>query len=419
MKTVKKVTEKVILTIVTGLVTAIFTIGLGGAAITTQDNATLIAQADVKTTSNEVVVSGRNLTEKLAWLERNVDSNTTYILEVTANEAIDRQRFEYNEAKNVTIILKGDTVNRTVRPSAKQQGTAGVGYEHWYYQPLFLIIGEVTLVLENNITLLGHNNYEEGAIEVRGGEVIMRNGSAIKDFKGNRTIYFRYWDGKSGTFTMSGGIISGNRGNGVSGSVNITMTGGSISGNSGVGVSIGEFRIFTMNGGSISDNSRSGVYVSKDGSFTMNGGTITGNKNFLPTNYSGGGGVSNYGTFTLTAGTISGNKAKNGGGVLNSGTFTMSGGIITNNVAEEYGGGVFDFPSNTNIDQFSKTGGTITGYETDSINGNVVKDDKGVFSRRGHAVYTNSNSTGAIRRKETNSGPNENLNRNASTNWDN
>ena len=104
----------------------------------------------------------------------------------------------------------------------------------------------------------------------------------------------------------------------------------------GCGVSIAQVGTFTMTGGTISGNNAdpNGGGVYNDGTFTMNGGTIEWNN---ATNK--GGGVYNIGTFTMNGGTIEGNNAKYGGGVDNYVTFTMNGGTIEWNNAK-YGGGV-------------------------------------------------------------------------------
>jgi hypothetical protein len=56
----------------------------------------------------------------------------------------------------------------------------------------------------------------------------------------------------------------------------------------------------------------------------------------------------------------------------------------------------------------TKTGGTITGYDDDTDNGNVVKNASGVEQNNaGHAVYVSSS---AAKRRETTAGPTVNLN---------
>jgi hypothetical protein len=260
------------------------------------------------------IVPGGSLSEKLAWLDRSADSHNTYILEVSADENIAPFGFEYRDTINITIVLRGNDTNRTIR--LRSNGT------------MFRIGKNVTFILDNNITLHGHNGNTGSMVNIDGGSFRMRTGSAI----------------------------------------------------------IG--------------NTGSGVYISS-GTFEMIGGTVSGN-----TSASNGGGVYvSSGTFTMTGGTIFGNTAKIGGGAvyvspgplgIPSGTFVMRGGIITGNTALEYGGGVYIDPSFGN---FTKSGGTITGYNSDPDNGNVVNDGSGPIARRGHAVYRSTSM-----RKETSAG---------------
>jgi parallel beta-helix repeat protein len=87
----------------------------------------------------------------------------------------------------------------------------------------------------------------------------------------------------------------------------------------------------------------------------------------------------------------------------------MRGGTITGNTARGNGGGVYISGST-----FTKSGGTITGYNSDSSNGNVVKDEAGnIWARKGHAVYVNENL-----RKETTAGSGVNLSNKDSGRWD-
>jgi len=57
----------------------------------------------------------------------------------------------------------------------------------------------------------------------------------------------------------------------------------------------------------------------------------------------------------------------------------------------------------------TKTGETIYGYsESDTVNGNVVKDSSGnIVNNCGHAVYAGSSTP--VKRKETTAGPDVNL----------
>jgi len=328
------------------------------------------------TTPEGTVLSGSaNLAAKLAWLDRNADSHNTYIIEMNANNNIAPHTFDYSSAINITVILRGVGENRTIRLTSN--GT------------LFTVKSNVTLILDNNITLRGHSQNTGNMVDVEGGILIMNDGATITGNTGYGGVYV-----DSGTFEMTGGTISGNtdsQGGGVHmSSGTFTMSGGSISGNTATGEGGGVYKwggTFTMSGGTISGNTASqggGVYVKYRGPF-----------------------------FTMSGGTISGNTAvKHGGGVYSDrANFTMSGGTISGNTAAEYGGGVYIVAS---LGSFSKTAGTITGYNSDSTNGNVVKDSSGVLARRGHAVYT---LYGNGQRKETTAGPGDNLS-NSGGAWD-
>ncbi|AEF86376.1 putative extracellular nuclease [Treponema primitia ZAS-2] len=215
----------------------------------------------------------------------------------------------------------------------------------------------------------------------------------------------------SGTFTMTGGTISGNisataaisasSGGGVSVSGGtFIMDGGTISGNtasatdssattSGGGVSVSG-GTFTMNDGTISGNttttttystsSGGGVSVSS-GAFVMTGGTISGNTATSPNDnnpaaYGGGVNISG-GAFEMTGGAIIGNATTssptspsikiNGGGVyVSGGTFTMKDGLISANTAP-FGGGVY------------VSGGTTKFVEKASLSANIAEEGGGVY----------------------------------------
>jgi hypothetical protein len=201
----------------------------------------------------------------------------------------------------------------------------------------------------------------------------------------------------SSTFAMNEGTISGNTASGNNGGVGVyqnstfTMAGGTLSANTASshsgGVGIYDNGIFTMNGGIISHNTANdyyagGVYVNS-GKFDMNEGTISGNT----AKYGGGVHITTNCTFNMTNGTISGNTATiNGGGVDTNGTFTMISGTISGNRAYEYGGGEYVV-----LGAIIKTGGTITGYSSDTVNGNKVQNSSNtILSNRGHAVNVES-----------------------------
>ena len=417
----------------------------------------LYAQWDIAPFSS---VTG--LANKLAWLEANAQSDTSYTIEVNTDED-GGGSFFYNNKSGITITLRGVGANRTIRAT-------------------FFVGSGTTLILDNNITLRGYSSTINSLVRVySGGTLRMNAGSTIT---GNNKVVNNSANGSNGsgdgggvyvsggTFTMNGGEISGNTVSerysyvtgfpsysGAGGGVYVsggtfTMNGGNISGNTagsntnsssfggGVYVSGGTFIMnggeissnttvgnicagggvcvsggtFTMNGGEISGHTTttsgtyggSGVYVGGSGTFTMSGGIISDNTDNGPT---GGSGVyvGERGTFTMSNGTISGNTATtSGGGVyvnggssssLPGGTFTMSDGTISGNTASTSGGGVYVRGA------FDKTGGTIYGYsEGDTVNSNTVKNSSGtVVHNQGHAVIAGS------RRKEITAGPGVNL----------
>ena len=187
----------------------------------------------------------------------------------------------------------------------------------------------------------------------------------------------------SGKFTMAAGAISGNRATQNGGGVYVenigttfTMTGGTIGGSTAADANTAKYGggvyvkngTFTMSGGKVTGNSATkdggGVRLDKgtfhmsgsavisrnttdtygggvdvnNGSFTMSGGSITGNNAAGDSpNWSGGGGVFVYdgGSFTMSGGSITGNNAIRGGGVELTGinnTMTVSGSVqIMNN----------------------------------------------------------------------------------------
>jgi hypothetical protein len=208
-----------------------------------------------------VDVPGTNLAGKLSWLQTNAQSDTNYTVEVTTGESISPATLSYGNRSNIGIILKGTDTTRII--SLSSNGA------------MFTVNSGVTLTLDNNITLQGRSNNTATLVRVYNGRLVMNAGSAIT---GNTYYYSSSystsgygWGGGvsvyQGTFTMSGGEISGNtayRGGGVNMSEGtFTMSGGTISGNTA-----------TTTSSSI-DSYGGGVYVG-GGTITKTGGTIYG-----------------------------------------------------------------------------------------------------------------------------------------------
>ena len=366
-------------------------------------------------------ISGNTLAEKLQWVQDNAVSNTTYTIEVSADEEINPHTLSYTSRNNITVILWGSGGEKVI--SLSQNGS------------LFAIESGVTLELDRNITLQGRGNNTVLVSVNSGGELIVNTGAKISgntsssfngggvhvnggtftmvdgEITGNSSSY--YGGGvyvESGTFTMSDGKISGNTasdyGGGVyvSENVTFTMAGGEISGNSGTGrgVYVASNGTFSMTGGKISGNGGGGVYVRSNGTFTMEGGKISGNTS--SSNY--GGGVYVYGTFTMAGGEISGNtvtpgSSNYGGGVYvgENGTFTMTNGEISGNTvsasvsasfAYSYGGGVYIDKNGTLTMAGGKiSGNTITSYSS-SYGGGVYVEENGTFTMTNGEISGNT-----------------------------
>ena len=156
--------------------------------------------------------------------------------------------------------------------------------------------------------------------------------------------------------------------------------------------------IFEMEGGVISGHTVTqfggGVYNAEGATFTLSDGTIQNNTAYDGTgsstaiNTNTGGGVYNAGTFKMEGGTISYNRAGKGGGIHSgnpltgspAATFTMTDGTIDHNTAEANGGGLFVFTNST----ATIFGGNITNNTAKAQNG-------GGFS--GGGIYINQSVT--------------------------
>jgi hypothetical protein len=236
-----------------------------------------------------------------------------------------------------------------------------------------LMGSDQTLIIDSkDLILEGLSSNNSPLVVVNGTKLELRNGTirgnTANNDEGGGGVYVT----GRGTFTMSGGIISGNSAT----RVNYGCSGG------GVYVGLGTF---TMSGGEISGNTASsyggGVFVyynqGLSGTFTMTGGIISGNTAVH------GGGVRNDGTFTMASGKISGNTADRGGGVYGNGDFTMNSGEISGNTSK-VGGGVYAF-------LFTMTGGIISGNSANQIYGSYGGHGGGVYVE--NATFTMTGGT--------------------------
>jgi len=205
-----------------------------------------------------------------------------------------------------------------------------------YLYGVFYVDSGVTLILDDNITLRGEKKIDN------------RKGSAVVSVS------------SGGTLVMNNGA---------------TITGNGV---------------YTFSDGG-------GVSVSGGGTFIMNGGIITGNECFLLSN------DPKLATMLRSEATskamVSAVVSKTGGqtdaieGKANNLTKYIPKGCGVY-VKDKIEGGRSLFAKSSPAGNFIKTGGTITGYDSDKENGNVVKgfDGQGISQNYGHAVYAGGKS---------------------------
>lgn len=339
-----------------------------------------------------------SLTGALTWISHVAVEGANYVVELGADEAITPADLSYG-GKAVSITLKGDDVERII--SFKTPGG-----------PLFTVNNNVTLILDENITIYGFLTGNYGTyIPVKvnsGGQFIMEENSKITGTSSINAYGGGVYIADNGNFVMNGGEISGNSvvyGGGVfmlkNGS--FTMNNGLITGNNGStggGVYMRDGSSFIMNGGTISSNSATsyggGIYITGDCSFTMAEGTIA----FNTAKY-GGGVCLSGGNFIMDDGEIKNNTSNGnddnygdgGGGILiGSGIFTLNNGNISENSAIAYGGGVcMPYSLGTQSMTFTMNGGIINGNSAKS--GGAVSAFRGTFNLNNGVVKGNNASS--------------------------
>lgn len=139
---------------------------------------------------------------------------------------------------------------------------------------MFTVKKEVTLILDNNITLRGHNGNTSSLVYVNDGLFEMNNGSTITGNISNSHGGGVYVYG--GRFTMKGGTIIGNT----------AMFGGGLYVDGG-GIHVTSKGTFNLLNGIISNNNakRGGGLYMKRGNVYIKGGTIASN---IAREYGGG-----------------------------------------------------------------------------------------------------------------------------------
>ena len=238
-----------------------------------------------------------SLAEQLAWLRDFAQSGGEYTIEVSVDETIGPQSLPSGRS-GLAITIRGDWVVRFVNLSSNGS--------------LFTVGSGVTLVLDDNITLVGRtiggfitaNNTHPLVMVNNGGNLVMNVGARIT---GNT-------NGNSWTSAEQGG-----------------------------GVRVNSGGIFTMNGGDISGNVHAGlwsagggVHLASGGTFNMRGGTISNNNS-----HDGGGGihVASGGIFRMRDGIIHGSAEAEGLGNTSSGSGAalLSNGTALFGIFDDYG----------------------------------------------------------------------------------
>ena len=328
-----------------------------------------------------------------------------------------------------TLTISGSKhIKLTVPQNASKTVKLGSGHTG----DMFKVASGSSLTFEGNgtgvLTVDGNKGFVDlggsSLVYVNGGALYLHAGAVLQNAKktaNSGPIYV----GSSGTFTMTGGTITGmevGRGGGVylnSGIFN--MYGGEISRNTGTNTSDSGAGVFlqggtmTMTGGKINNNTAygrsGGVHVTGNSViFTMSGGEISGNIAGSGGSAGSGGGVHLAGnvpgsTFTMSGtAKITGNQsAYNGGGVnIDLGTFTMTGGEISGNTANN-GPGIrarnctFNMSGaafiNSNNIVLLETNAVIT--ITDNLTGTTAAVIKPSTTTPGTQVLTNNSFTAA------------------------
>jgi parallel beta-helix repeat protein len=355
-----------------------------------------------RASKSEVVHIYQNLTTKKDYVFTDADFASDLFVTTANNDGAGSLRYAVDNADNGRVIRIMLDPGSEIKLESSLEITKDITIENIggevtitradasFKESLFTINGGRTLTLgsENDIVPTpiiidgGSKNAlspitATAALITVNGQLFMYDGVTLQNNKNTESegggVYVF-----CGTFTMNGGIISGNESNAYGGGVYVWGQPGSLA-------------TFFMKKGTISGNTVSnnggGVCVQDNGQFEMTGGTIGGtkpeDKNIA--GYNGGGVFVTYGsTFTMYNENtmICGNEAKapNGGGggvYLFGGTFTMYNGIINGNNALE-GGGVYVLSASGYTGNFTMEGGII-GTTDPYENGNTAQNGGGVY----------------------------------------
>ncbi|MDR0302183.1 MAG: penicillin-binding protein activator LpoB, partial [Treponema sp.] len=108
--------------------------------------------AQTSAQSKVIIVEGASLAEKLQWIEANAANDTEYRVEVTANESLSAPVLSYPRRRYVTIRLISNGGEKVL-------SLTGSG-------SIFTIESDVTLILDNGITLQGRKGNNASLVTV-------------------------------------------------------------------------------------------------------------------------------------------------------------------------------------------------------------------------------------------------------------
>jgi hypothetical protein len=274
----------------------------------------------------------KKLEYALDWIADNAKGGEDYLILLDGDEIMLDYTIAFSKPEPVGLTLEGLERERTIAVP-----TSG---------NLFTVKGNVTLTLENNITLKGGSviTYTSSLLNVTdGARLVMEDGSKISGHKASNS-YGTIRIENNGKFTMNGGEISGNK-------YVVELDGKEIDGIGYTVVSLSTEEV-TMNGGKIQDNNTRGLSATN---FKMTGGYIRRNH----------GGVG-AGSMSMTGGVISGNTVAQSSSSLGSG-YSFGGGLILgdNGYLSKTGGVIYG----SNEKGFDEDGGTLA---NSAVNGSAV-----------------------------------------------
>jgi len=254
------------------------------------------------------------LAEQFVWLRRFAQSGGSYVVELSGDETIAPEQTGWDAVPtlptgrtNLTVTLRGDEAMRTISLSANGN--------------LFVVGSGVTLVLDDNITLMGRHNDNHLVRVNSGGTLVMNEGARITGNTNSNT-----WD----------------------------------SGSLGGGVRVNDGGTFEMRGGEIADNSAGnasstggGVHVASGGTFRISDGVIHGSDAAV--------GFQNTATATGSGATLFNSGTAQRGAFNAHGVFASLGNLTTTDgTIRIVNGALPELPGTVSITGILRIGHTLT-----------------------------------------------------------